>query len=403
MAKTTKSDILKPEIFNDAIQAAFAQKGIFKGSTLVGMGAAVVDGSFGGGPDDIGDTVKVPYFGTMGDFEENVADGTAATPKKIQQTEESASVVRDTLAFEVTRWGKSAKGGDAYEESARQVIAATQRAMDKRLITAAAASGGLRKDVFSSTAPKYLDYDLLVDGLAMWGDEQDDVVGMCVHSRVYADLHKLRDANGHPLLTQMPDGGLPRFMGIPVGTSDRVPLTSSTMASSPMTETGTTPPDITLAGTPTGPWDLWIDITVGGASDGTAKFKFSTDGGNNYSAELTVPNGGGAFVLTDTAIDSLVGNNGTTGITATFTNGTYNADNLYKSKAQLKATSLLLRRNALAFWFNQAALRLQTDRDILVDSDVGAIHLYAAALRYRRRPGGTKPGVVLLQHNVGGF
>lgn len=404
MARTTKSDILKPEIFTEAVQAAFAQKGVFKGSMLAAMGAAVADGSFGGGADAIGNEVEVPYFGTMGDFEENIADGTAATPKKIQQTSEKATVVRDTLAFEVTRWGKNAKGGDAYVESAQQVVAATLRAMDKRLITAAAAtSSGLVKSVFSSTTPKYLDYDLLVDGLAMFGDEQQDVVGMAVSSRTLADLYKLRDANGRPLLTSMPDGGLPRFMGLPVATSDRLPTTGSAMSPTTMTEVGTTPPDVTLSGTPSGAWDLKIIITVGGASNGTAKFKFSTDGGSNYSAELTVPNGGGAFVLTDTAVDSLVGYNGATGITATFANGTYNVDNVYTSKAQLKATSLILCRNSLAFWFNQAALSLQTDHDILVDSDVGAVHLYAAALRYRRKPGGTKPGVVVLQHNVGGF
>ena len=111
MAKTTKTDILIPEIFTDAIQAEFAQKGVFKGSMLVNMGAAVADGSFGGGADAIGDEVKVPYFETMGEFEENIADGTAATPKKIQQTSESATVSRDTLAFECTRWSQNAAGG----------------------------------------------------------------------------------------------------------------------------------------------------------------------------------------------------------------------------------------------------------------------------------------------------
>lgn len=116
-----------------------------------------------------------------------------------------------------------------------------------------------------------------------------------------------------------------------------------------------------------------------------------------------MPNGGGAIALTDTAIDSLIGKNGTTGITATFANGTYNVDNTYVATAAMKVRSLLLRRNSLAFWFNQDALQLQTDRDILVDSSIGAVHLYAAALRYRRRPGGTKPGVVAIDHNVGGY
>lgn len=399
MPRTTKSDILKPEIFTEAIQAAFAQKGVFKGSMLAAMGAAVADGSFPGGVDAIGNEVEVPYFGTMGDFEENVADGTAATPKKIQQTSEKATVSRDTLAFEVTRWGKNAKGGDAYVESAQQVVSATLRAMDKRLITAASStSSGLVKSVYSASSPKYLDYDLLVDGLAMFGDEQQDVVGLAVSSRTLADLYKLRDAMGRPLLTSVPDGGLPRFMGLPVATSDRLPTTGSAMGA--VTETGTTPPDIAFTtNAPTGAWDLKIKCVLGGAR-GTAKIQFSTDGGINWSADILTA---ASIDLVDSAIDSLVGYNGKTGLTISYENASANVNNEWTSKASIKATSLVLCRNSLAFWFNQAGLQLQSDHDILVDSDIGAVHLYAAALRYRRKPGGTKPGVVVLQHNVGGF
>lgn len=399
MARTTKSDVLIPEIFTEAVQAAFAQKNALHQSVLVSMGAAVAEGSFPGGADTIGNEVEVPYFGTMGEFEENLSDGNAATPKKIQQTSEKSAVTRDSLAFEVTRWGKNAKGGDAYEESARQVVAATARAIDKRLITAlASTSSGLVKSVFSASTPKMLDYDVLVDGLAMWGDEQDDIVGMIVHSRVLADLYKLRDANGRPFLTEMQTGGLPRFMGIPVGTSDRVPLTGSAMGS--VTEAGTTPPDIAFTtNTPLGAWDLAIKVHTAGAR-GTAKIQFSLDGGLNYSEPLLTA---ASIDLIDTAVDSLVGVNGKSGLTISYENASANADNTWTAKAQLKASSLIVRKNAGAFWYNQAGLRLQTDRDILTDSDVGAVHLYGVAHRYRRRPGGTKPGVVILQHNVGGY
>ena len=399
MAKTTKSDVLIPEIFTQAVQGQLAQKDVFKGSMLVGMGAAVVDGSFPGGADAIGNEVEVPYFGTLGDFEENIADGTAATPKKIQQTSEKATVSRDTLAFEATRWAHNAKGGDAYQEAARQVIASTQRAMDKRLITVASSTAnGLVRSVYSASSPKTLDYDVLVDALSLWGDEQEDVVGMAVHHRTLADLYKLRDGFGRPLLTEMQNGGLPRFMGIPVGVSDRVPVTGSTMGA--VTESGTTPPDIAFTvNTPLGAWDLRIKCTLGGAR-GTAKIQFSLDGGINYSADITTA---ATIELTDPAIDSLIGVNGKSGLTISYENASANVDNVWTAKAAVKARTLLLRRNSLAFWYNSGALALQTDRDILADSDVGAVHLYAAALRYRRRPGGTKPGVVVIEHNVGGY
>lgn len=398
MAKTTKSDILIPEIFTEAVQGAFAQKGVFKGSMLASLGVAVIDGGFGGGRDSIGNEVEVPYFGTLGDFEENLADGTAATPKKLQQTSEKATVTRDSLAFEVTRWGRNAKGGDAYQEAAAQVVKATMRAADKRCITAAAASGGLLKSVFSASAPALLNYDVLVDSLALWGDENDDIAALIVHSRVLADLYKLRDANGNPQLTVMPDGGLPRFMGIPVATSDRVPLTGSAMGS--VTETGTTPPDIAFTtNTPLGAWDLKIKCVLGGAM-GVAKIQFSLDGGVTYSGDILTA---ASIDLVDPNVDSLVGVNGKSGLTISYQNASANVDNVWTAKAQLKARSLLARKGALAFWFNQDALSLQTDNDILADSSIGAVHLYGAAIRYRRRPGGTKPGIVGIEHNVGGY
>lgn len=407
MAQTTKSDILDPQILTEAVQAAFAQKNAFMGSVLVSSGAVMVDGSMPkGGPDAIGQTITVPYFGTIGEFEENIADGSAATPKKLAQTSETATVVRDTLAFEVTRWAQGLAAtdtslGDPYEESARQAVEAAQRQMDKCIMTAFAASP-LALDKYSATVPRYLDYNLVVDGKSKMGDEMKSVVAMIVHSQVEADLLKLKDADGRPLLVQSQrEGEVDRFCGVPLISSDRTPLTGSTMGA--VTSSGTTPPVVSLAGTPSGAWEIHIDITVGGASDGTAKFKFSTDGGGTWSAQLTVPNGGGAIALTDTAVDSLVGNNGATGITATFANGTYNADNLYRARANLKCHSLLVQRGAGAFWYNRNALQLKTDENILADTDIAAAHLYRVAHLYRRRRGGTKPGVVVLKHNASSY
>ncbi len=92
--------------------------------------------------------------------------------------------------------------------------------------------------------------------------------------------------------------------------------------------------------------------------------------------------------------DSLVGRNGATGLTLTFASGTYNADNDYRSQTNLIASSLILKRNSLAWWFNRSAMVLQTDKDILRDSQLGAMHMYGAALRYRRRPGSSGGGVI---------
>lgn len=405
---TTQSDVFNPETLVEAVQGAFAQKTAFMGSLMASLGVVVVSGQMPvGGPDAIGTTITVPYFGVIGDFVSN-PDGSSISPSKLQQITETDTVTRDSLAFQVSRWaqGNAAVNpnvGDPYEESALQIVAAAERAMDKRLITASSAAGTYIKDVYSSSVPQFISWDLCVDAkFEGWGDEQGDVAAMLVHSQAHKDLLKLKDTTGRPLLlsSETEGGPVDRFCGVPVIVSDRVPLTGSTMAT--VVATGTAPPTVTLSGTPTGAWKLQIDCVVGGAA-GTATYRFSTDNGNTWSATLTTPAGGGAVLLTDTAIDSLVGANGKTGITATFGNATYNADNLYTSTASLKAMSMLLKRKALAFWYSDKNMGLETAKDITAHTDIAAMHLYACAHRYRRVATGTKPGVIQITHNVSGY
>jgi hypothetical protein len=158
---------------------------------------------------------------------------------------------------------------------------------------------------------------------------------------------------------------------------------------------------MTITGTPTGPWDLRIDCTLSHASAST--IRFSTDGGNTYSADIAVADDGVPVALIDTAVDSLVGNNGTSGILVAFASGTFNADNAWASKANLAVQTMILQAGACAFWFNQDRLGAKTDVDILEDTDIFAMHLYYVAHMYRRRRMGTRPGVVRIKHNVKGF
>lgn len=394
--RTTKTDILIPEIFTDAVQGAFAQKDLFVGQSLLARsGAVAISDTFTGDAKAIGNEVEVPYFGTIGEFQKNVTDGDAANVNKLAQRNEKAVVTRSSLAFEVTRWGQNSKGKDAYEEAVDQVVNSAARAMDALLIDAGVAPGGLRKSVYSSSSPTYLDYDLMVDAKMLWGDEQDDVVGMGVHSATLADLHKLRDANGRPLISDPREGDVMRFMGVPIITSDKLPLTGSAMGA--ITETGTSPPDIAITGNaPLGPWKLRIKVHTPGAR-GVAKIQFSLDDGENYSDPITTA---ASIDLIDPAVDSTIGVNGRSGLTISYENANASADNVWTAKASLKVRTLLIKRGAFGFWFNRQALALQTDKDILVDSSIGAMHLYAAAIRYRRRAGATKPGVVVVEHNV---
>lgn len=416
MAITTASDMIDVQILTDSVKGRFRGKGVFMNSVLVSRGAVRVSGTMPeGGPGAIGKKIDIPYFGLLGEFVSN-PDGSAVTPQKLAQVLEQATIARESLAAEISAWSQglsrvNAAAGDPYEEATSQLEAAATLAIDKAMVDEFKTTE-LVIDVYNSTTPVYASWDLAVDATTLWGDEQDDIVAMVTHSQSLADMAKEKDANGKSLLVVNNSEGVKSirtYNGVPLLVSDRVPLDGSTMGA--VTSAGTTPPAVTLAGTPLGPYKLYIDIVTGGAS-GTATFRFSTDGGNSWSATYTVPSAGGSIVLDDSAqaavadiagaktVDSLVGRNGKTGITATFANGTYNADNTYKSKANLKVTDLILQADAGGFWFSADHLKLQTDRDILADTDIVAMHLYRAAKRYRRRRNGSRPGVVAMKHNV---
>jgi hypothetical protein len=395
--KTTDRDF-DVQVLSDMLPGFFRGKDAFMGSGLASSGAVIVNGSFPGNQVGLG-TVTVPRFGVIGDFADNPED-TAATPVALKSTNEQATPARSSLAFEVTKWAslESQGGADPYEEAKRQIAVAATREMD-RIIVSKAAATPLVRDIYSASSPAYLDWDAVADGFAMWGDEEEDASALIVHSSVANGMRKLRDANGHLLLVEsMIDGRKVTKIGNTVVVkSNRVPLTSSSMGT--VTEAGASVGGVGLTGTPTGAWDLRIRIILGGAR-GTATFQFSTDGGGTYSATLTTA---ATVALTDTAADSLVGNNGSTGLTATFGVATYDVLSVYSSTALLKATSLIVQPGALAFWFNAGALGLQTDTDILKDNALAAMHLYYAAHLYKRRAGSSYPGVVALKHNVQGY
>jgi hypothetical protein len=197
------------------------------------------------------------------------------------------------------------------------------------------------------------------------------------------------------------DDGLERFNGMVLVESDRMPLTSSSMGTVTSTGTGSEP-TATLTGTPLGPWNLVIEVVSGTALE-TATIKFSLDGGNTFSSPITTLAAAAPLALTDPAIDSLVGVNGRSGISVAFSGDFANVDNRYTATALLKATTLLVQRNALTFWYNRANMALDTDKDILRHTDSAAMHIYRAAHLYRRRPGSTKPGVIAVRHNVSGY
>ncbi len=80
---------------------------------------------------------------------------------------------------------------------------------------------------------------------------------------------------------------------------------------------GTTPPLVTMTGTPSADYQIQIDVQTGGALT-VATFNWSSDGGVTFTGPVTTAS---TVVL------------GSTGITATFHGGTYDANNQYYAHA----------------------------------------------------------------------
>lgn len=209
MAGSTRSDLFVPDVMADAVRGALAGR-----LALDGTGAFnIVDGL----PDSAraGDTVNVPYFGHIGDFESRT-DGQALTVVKITSAEETAVVVRTGKAFEITNWGQQAAAGDPYAEGSRQMADGAIRAMDRAALTAA-----LTTTLTLDRKSAQLGYEHFVDLLDLFGDEQEDVVAFAGHSKLLASLRKLKDTAGRPLLIDATKDSRPMILGRPMFISDR--------------------------------------------------------------------------------------------------------------------------------------------------------------------------------------
>jgi hypothetical protein len=228
MSTTTTSDLIVPEILQDAIQAEFAGMKL-----LAGTPAAVMSNSFPAGTQKGGTTITIPYFDALGELEDITTEGDALTPEAMAMTDETTTVQHSGKAVEMTHWSRlAAEYADPYAEMARQFRVLVERRADKALIAAATTSlsSSMKNDVSVGSGAKVtLNYDNMVDSKLKWGDEQGDIVLLGVHSKVYGDLLKLKDSTGRPLLTLPTAADVARFCGIPVIVSDK--CTKSTKGS----------------------------------------------------------------------------------------------------------------------------------------------------------------------------
>lgn len=220
MPVTTRNNLVIPEILADAVAAGWPNRVALYGTDAVVESRTLPQEARGG------DTIRVPYFGSIGDFEE-VAEGAPLSPATLTMTSETSTVQRAGKAVEVSTWAQmAAMYADPYAEAARQIREGAQRRFDAALIAKAGGTGPGQIEIDRSTAT--ISYDAIVDALQAWGDESQGVAAMVVHSKVLGDLRKLKDANGQPLFADAQQGGLPRVLGLPLIVSDRAPVIAGT-------------------------------------------------------------------------------------------------------------------------------------------------------------------------------
>lgn len=221
MAIIKNTDLFVPELVADSVQG-YVAAGVV---ALFGTGAARIETGMPDGKTRVGDSVKVPYFGSLGEMEDIATDGDALTPKAFAQTNESATVTHSGIAIEITKRIAS-NSDDPSGELARLMVESLRRRADKALIDAAASATGWGSYTVDVTGTsENISYDLVVDGMNTLGDEAGDWAALCVHSATLKHMYKERDADGRPLLSPNAfEGRLPTYFGLPVIQSDRLPV-----------------------------------------------------------------------------------------------------------------------------------------------------------------------------------
>jgi len=379
----TRDTAFIPEVLQDAVRANFKGKRALLGSLAVTMLASLPLSARGG------DKIEIPHFDLIGDLED-VAEGVPLSVATIPDgVRDEANVARAGKAMRLSDWKKMAENfADPYAEFTRQFNEAVSRRWDRALIAKASDSTGLPSahiiDRFNSGTPVKMSWSFAVDGRRPFGDEQENLGMIVVHSKAYFDLVAEVDLQNRPLLSGPPvDGDIVRIAGIPVMISDRCPIAFPVA----LTGTGTAPPAVTITGENSLAIDsVKVDIQTGGAV-ATATFRYSFDGGTTWEEEAVVT--ASAYEMKQKGIP--------TGLTLNFAAGTYNADNLYVS-SQPKYTSLLLKQRSMLLWHSTKPL-VESVREPLTDSELIAVNTYYVAHRYRRAVADTRPGVVMLKHN----
>lgn len=380
-------------LLQDALDAAFANNAPFLADKLVARGCCAVSDQFpGAGPGVVGKQLAIPMFGLLPEFQD-LADGAAGTTSDLSSTAALVTVNRSYLGSPMTTWARSLPNvKDPYTVFSEQAAQRARQKMAKELIKVLVSTTGVPV-LDKYTTPTKMDYDAFLTASQLgFGDRQESICCVIVPSKVEADLNAMKSTTGDYILgnTKLKDLLL---------VSD-IPDLTVTGTMSAITPAGTTPPTVTTANTSNRLINLRVVPILGGAL-GTAKIKYSTDGGVTWVLQH-----GGADIVTAAGIpiyDSGVWERSgsklqeATGITITFAAGTAALDNVWTATSTNKYTTAIVTRGAAAFWYAGSLMQVEMFREPNKDTTTASLNMYWGATRFPRTSGLDRPGVTLIQ------
>lgn len=379
---TTSQFAVTPQVLLEAVREGMQGLRVLGGIGAITINASLPEGKYAG------ETVTVPYLAHLGEWAD-YSENAEIDITQLSDSAETSAVVRGGKAFTVTDMARILRGYASPMEAGRQMIQdGLGMYVEKKAITALLALGSsipaIVTDVFNASSPRFFDRDVAIRARSVFGDETRGIVGTVAHSQVINRMLTLKDADGMPLLDlldQNDDLGVYTFKGLgKVYASDLMNVAYT------VTSAGTTPPVLTVSGSPKGMYDqIRIECTTLGAF-GTAVIKISLDGGVS-------------FPLTGVAVpvSGIVDRSSDLGLTFTFASGTFATNNVYTMWG--KASTLILKRGAAVYWHNNFG-SIESMRDVRRKNEVVAADILGVCHAYKKLNGGTRPGVAIAKHNI---
>lgn len=231
MANTTKSDVFIPELLEEGITLGLRGK-----LALYNTGAAILRTDLADGKTQLGNIIRIPYFGRVG-VVQDVADGDPLTPQKITSAIETATVQRSGIAFNATHWARygAVKAGnkDIHQLAGEQMAEEVLRRADRALIASAVVpitdpvtgSTNVINTYTATGTPGPLTFDSVINARVYLGDEMEGLNTLIVHPKVWADLITQKDTQNRPLVVpSLNSGEFNTYAGMRVVPSELVPV-----------------------------------------------------------------------------------------------------------------------------------------------------------------------------------